>query len=651
MWSVLRGTLPPGLTLDAAGSIAGIPTTVGSSGFTVQVADAESSPQTTTVALSITITPAPLAITTTALPPAIATIPYTASLTATGGVAPYAWSVTSGSLPSGLSLEADGSISGTPTTVGTDSFTVQAADSESTPQTTTAQLSIAVTPPLAVTTERYDGFRTGQNLAETILTPSKVGAGSFGKLFSLAVDGYVYAQPLYLQGVTIPGKGVHNVLFVATEHDSVYAWDADSNSGQSSPPLWQTSFISPAHGITTVSSGDVSCDNLVPEIGITSTPVIDPTNNTIYVVAETKENGQYVQRLHALDVTTGAEKFGGPAIITATYPGNGDGSSGGILTFDPLMELNRAGLLLNNGNIYITWASNCDEDPYHGWVIAYDKATLQQSNVWVTTPNGMRGGVWMSGGGIAADVAGSIFLASGNGTFDTSGQPTDFGDSILKLATGAGGLSLADYFTPYDQGVLNDGDQDVGSGGVLLLPDQPGGHIHELVEAGKEGTIYVVDRDNMGHFNSDNNSQIVQSLTGQVGKVFSVPTYWNSNVYLGGIHDALKAFSLANGLLSSQPTSQSSATFTFPSASTSVSSDGNQNGIVWAIQADQYTNNGDDILYAFDATNLANQLYSTLQNPNRDDPGGAVKFQVPVVANGKVYVGALQQVSVYGVLP
>ncbi len=651
VWSIASGTLPPGLTLNVGGSVTGIPTTAGTVSFAVQVADAESTPQTATAELSITIASPPLTITTTLLPAAIETIAYTASLTAAGGVAPYVWSIAGGTLPPGLSLGTDGSITGVPTTLGSDSFTVEVADAESTPQTATAQLTITVTSRLAVTTEHYDNLRTGQNLVETVLTPSKVSSGNFGKLFSDAVDGYVYAQPLYLQSVAIPGKGVHNVLFVATEHDSVYAWDADSNSGQNATPLWQVSFINPAQGVTTVPSSDINCQNLVPEIGITSTPVMDTTTNTIYLVVETKENGAYFQRLHALDLTTGSEKFGGPIVITATYPGNGDGSSGGILTFDPLKELNRAGLLLNNGNIYITWASNCDEDPYHGWVIAYDETTLHQTSVWMTTPNGMRGGVWMSGGGIATDSAGNLFVATGNGTFETSGQPTDFGDSIVKLSAGNGALGLSDYFTPYDQGSLNEGDQDVGSGGVLLLPDQPGAHIHELIEAGKGKTVYVVDRDNMGHFNANNNDQIVQSLTGQVGKVFAVPTYWNNNVYLGAVSDTLKAFSLSDGLLSSQPISQSSASFTFPGASTSVSANGSQSGIIWAIQSDQYRNNGHDILYAFDATNLATELYSTLQDPTRDDPGEAVKFQIPVVANGKVYVGALQQISVYGVLP
>ncbi len=577
-------------------------------------------------------------------------MPYSATLAATGGVPPYSWSIANGALPAGLSLHSTGIISGSPTASGTFMVTLEVSDSASPTQSTEALLSITVTARLAVATELYDNLRTGRNLNEVTLTPSTVASSRFQELFSLGVDGYIYAQPLYVEEVAVPGNGIHNVLYVATEHDSVYAWDADSSTGQNSNPLWHISFINPSQGITTVSSHDVNCDNLVPEIGITSTPVIDLSNNTLYVVAETKENGSYFQRLHALDLTSGAEKFGGPVVIAATYPGSGDGSSGGILTFDPLQELNRPGLLLNNGNLYITWASNCDADPYHGWVIAYDETTLQQTGVWVTTPNGYRGGVWMSGGGIAADASGNLFLSSGNGTFDTSGSPTDFGDSIVRLSAGSQGITLTDYFTPYDQGTLEQGDKDLGSGGVLLLPDQPGSHVHELVEAGKEGTIYLVDRDNMGHYNSSNNSQIVQSLTGEIRGVFSVPTYWNNYVYIGGISDHLKAFSLSNGLLSLQPVSESGWVFTFPSASTSISANGNQDGIVWAIQADQYTNNGDDILYAFDATNLATQLYATTQDPERDNPGPAAKFQIPVVANGKVYVGTATQVSVYGLV-
>ncbi len=501
-----------------------------------------------------------------------------------------------------------------------------------------------------VITGHNNNSRQGQNTGERILTPELLGSGQFGRIVSYPVDGYVYGQPLYVPNVTIPGQGIHNVVYVVTEHDGVFAFDADGNVA--GPPLWRRSFINPPAGITTVSSNDVNCQSgVVPEIGITSTPVIDTTTNTIYIVAETKENGRFFQRLHALDITTGAEKNGSPVTISATYPGTGDGSSGGMLTFDPLMELNRAGLLHNNGNIYITWASNCDLSPFHGWVMTYDKTSLQQTGVWVTTPNGGLGGVWMSGAGIAADSSGSVFVATGNGTFETSGNPSDFGDSIVKLLVNRQGIQLTDYFTPYNEANLENGDEDVGSGGVLVLPDQTGAHPHELIESGKEGTIYVVDRDNMGHYNSDNNSQIVQNITGQIGALFGDAAYWNNNVYFAGALDSLKAFSLTNGLLSSQPTSQSPVSFGWPSPTPSVTSHGNSNGIVWLLQTDPFRNAGNAILYAFDATNVSNELYSSVNNPSRDNPGGAVKFAVPTIANGKVYVGAIDQLSVYGVVP
>jgi hypothetical protein len=649
-WSVASGSLPAGLSLSAVGVITGTPTASGASTFTAQVSDAEPTPQLTAAQVSITIRPPAVSITTSSLAAGATTVSYTGSFSAEGGIAPYTWRLTAGELPSGLSLAASGAITGIPTTTGVFPFTVQVSDGESPPQIAAASFTIAITERIVVSTEHYDNFRSGQNLNEVILTPATVASPNFQKLFSIPVDGYIYAQPLYVGGMAVPGKGTHNVLYVATEHDSVYALDADSNTGQDSAPLWQTSFLNPSRGITTVSAIDFSCNNLEPEVGITSTPVIDLSTSTIYVVAETKENGDYFQRLHALDITTGAEKFGGPIEIKATYPGTGDGNVGGTLTFDPLQELNRPGLLLSQGNIYITWASNCDLDPFHGWVIAYNKATLQQVGVWVTTADGRRGGVWMSGGGMAADASGNLFLASGNGTFETSGNPADFGDSVVRLAFHSHGISLTDYFTPYDEATLDQGDKDLGSGGVLLLPDQLGDHVHELIAAGKGKTIYVVDRDNLGHFHQNDNSQIVQSVTGQVGSVFAVPTYWNNYIYLGGVSDHLKAFALNNGLLSSEPTSESNWTFTYPSASTSISANGTQNGIVWAIQSDQYTNNGNDILFAFDAKNLAKQLYGSTVNPDRDNPGPAAKFQIPTVANGKVYVGSATQVSVYGLL-
>ena len=503
-----------------------------------------------------------------------------------------------------------------------------------------------------VTTQHNDNSRTGQNTQETVLTPALLGSGQFGKVFSYTLDGYVYGQPLYVPGVNIPGRGVFNVVYVVTAHDGVYALDADRVSAGGGTPLWQRSFIDPQHGVTTVSPTDVNCtDGVVPEIGITSTPVIDPSSNSIYLVAETKENGSFFQRLHVLDLGTGAEKQGSPVVVAATYPGTGDGSVDGVLTFDPLQELNRPGLLLNSGNVYISWASNCDNDPFHGWVIAYDKSTFQQTAAWVATPNGSRGGIWMSGAGLSSDASGNVYLLSGNGTFDTSGNPIDFGDSAVRLALGSSGLTVLDYFTPYNQGTLENNDEDLGSGGALLLPDQPGSHPHELVGAGKQGSIYVVDRDNMGHYNSQNNSQIVQEIDNQIGGIFGIPAYWNGGVYFAGVGDSLKQFSLSNGVLSSTPSSSSPVAFGFPSPTPSISSNGNNNGIVWLLQTDAYRNGSSEILYAFDATNVANVLFSSSNNPVRDNPGSAVKFAVPTIANGKVFVGAANQLSVYGVVP
>ncbi len=501
---------------------------------------------------------------------------------------------------------------------------------------------------IQVVTQHNDNARTGQNLLETVLTPANVNVQTFGKLWSSFVDGQVYAQPLYDPNVAIPGKGVHNVVYVATEHDSVYALDADSNSGEGASPLWQTSFIDPSRGITTLSVDDVNCYSAVsPEFGITSTPVIDTSTNTIYVVAATKEHGSFFNRLHALDITTGAEKFGGPVAIEATYPGTGDGSSGGTLTFNPVQQLNRSGLLLSNGKIYLAWASYCDNTPFHGWVMAYDKTTLQQNGVWVATPNGEDGGIWMSGTGIAADASGNLFLATGNGTFETSGSPVDFGDSIMKMTFSGSTFNVIDYFTPYDEQYMDGNDADLGSGGVLLLPDQHGSHIHELVQAGKEGSIYLVDRDNMGHFHSTDNSQIVQNITGQIGPLFSAPAYWNNNVYFGALGDNLKSFSLSNGLLSTAPTSRSPTTLGSPGPTPTISAHDDSNAILWAVDTSQ---NNDAVLHAYDATNLALELYNSNQNWARDSVGLPVKFAVPTVANGKVYVGAAGQVSVYGIL-
>jgi hypothetical protein len=500
---------------------------------------------------------------------------------------------------------------------------------------------------LNVTTYHNDNARTGQNLQETVLTPQNVGSTTFGKLFSYRVDGNVYAQPLYLQNVDIPQRGVHNVVYVVTEHDSVYAFDGDSNAGANIQPLWKRSFVNPARGVRAVSSKDVDCRN-PPEIGITGTPVIDTSTGTIYMVTITKENSRFVQRLHALDVRTGTEKLGGPVVITATVPGDGDGSSNGFVTFDPLRQGQRPGLLLQNGLVYIGWASYCDISPYHGWIMAYDAKSLNQVAVWNTTPNGGQGGVWQSGGGLAGDADFNIYFATGNGTFDGD---TDFGDSILKLSqTNDGTFTVADYFTPYDQASLNISDADLGSGGVLLFPDQPEGSLyqHLLVEAGKGGTLYLINRDEMGHFHVGDDSQIVQSIPRAAsGGMYGSFAWWNNNLYLAGNDDNLKAFSfdVASGKLFPSPTSQTSIVFDYPPPTPSISANGNSNAILWIIQNDYVKHRV--VLRAYDANNLSRELYNSNEESDRDLP---VHFSVPTVVNGKVYVGAASNLIVYGLL-
>ncbi|HUI42873.1 MAG TPA: pyrrolo-quinoline quinone, partial [Terriglobia bacterium] len=405
-------------------------------------------------------------------------------------------------------------------------------------------------------------------------------------------------------------------------------------------PLWKRSFIDPANGITAVPSSDEGCGDLVPEIGITGTPVIDPSSNTLYVVANTKEKGTYYQRLHAINVGNGADKFGGPVVIQA---------SGGGQSFNPFLESQRPGLLLQNGDVYIGWASHCDYGPYTGWIMAYDAKSLQQLGAIATTTNYQLGGVWQAGSGVAGDGAGNVFVATGNGTFDADQSGSDYGDSILRLTLNGGQLGVQDYFAPDDQAYLDQYDIDLGSGGVLVLPKQPGSHPNLLVASGKEGTVYLADRTNLGHYSSSSNNNL-QTLYFAVGGMFGMPAYWNSNVYFWGSYDFIKAFRLTNGSLSTSATSEGPDQAGYPGATPSISSNSKTNGIAWAIQSDAYGSNGPAVLHAYDATNLANELYSSSQNPARDSPGAAVKFAVPTIANGKVYVGTEHQVSVYGLL-
>lgn len=510
----------------------------------------------------------------------------------------------------------------------------------------------------AVLTYHNDNARTGLNPTETTLTPANVNAVSFGKVQSYLVDGYVYAQPLYIPQVAVPGKGLHNLVLVATQHDSVYAFDPDSAS---SDPLWRTNFTNPDAGINTVSSADVGADDIVPEIGITSTPVVDIDSNTVYVVGATKENGAFYHRLHALDLATGAEKFAGPQVISASFTGNASDSSGGLVNFQSRYQLQRAALLLLQGRVYVAFGSNADSGSYHGWVLAFEATTLQQVGAWLTTPNGYQGGIWMSGCGPAADNAGSLYVSTANGVFDVADEMPggDYGDSIVRLLHGPGGLAVADFFTPHDQALMARDDMDLGSAGIVVLPDQPGAFPHLLLTSGKNGHIYLLNRDALGGYNpnASHNAGVVQELSGLLKQQMGTAAYWDGNVYFGaGVSaslDSLRAFSLRNGRLSIEPTSRTQAVYMLTRSTVSVSANGNASGIVWAVETDGYYAKGrarQAVLHAYDARDLGRELYNSRQRPRRDSPGPASKFTVPTVVNGKVFVGTANQLSVYGLL-
>jgi len=504
------------------------------------------------------------------------------------------------------------------------------------------------------TTYHYDNLRSGQNPHETTLTPAVVNVSSFGKLFSQPVDGQVYGAPLVVSNVHIPGKGAHNVVYVATENDSVFAFDANSNTGIDAAPLWQVSFIDAAKGITTIPSTDVGPTIAIePQIGITSTMVINTANSTLYVVSATKENGTYYQRLHALNLTTGAEQLGGPVVITATVNGSGADSKNGTITFDPLHSNQRAALLLLNGVIYIAWSSHGLErvDPYHGWVMGYDANTLAQTAAFCVTPDGDQGGIWQSGNGPAADPQGNIYFMVGNGTFDADKGRNDFGMSMVKLAPSSG-LKVADYFTPFDAAILTQKDWDLGSGGNLMLPYQNGATEPNLaVGAGKDGNIYLVNRQNMGHFNVKNNSQIVQEIRRAFDghSLYSSPAFWQGNLYFWGVYDTLRVFQVTKGLIGTTPIATSSYSMASPGATPVVTSNGAENGIVWAVDTSKSLT-GPAVLHALDANN-ATELYNSTQAGTRDTAGYAVHFTIPTVVNGRVYLGTATELDVYGLLP
>lgn len=522
-----------------------------------------------------------------------------------------------------------------------------------------------------VLTYHNDNTRQGVNANETILTPANVNTNTFGKLFSYSVDGFIYAQPLIMTNVPILGKGTHNVAIVATEHNSVYAFDADSNQGANAVPLWQVSFINPAAGVTTVPNADVGTTDITPEVGITATPVIDPVTGTLYVEVKTKEVigsvTSYVHRLHALDITTGAERSSGiisnsPVAINATnYPGTGQGGSdtdgNGHVLFNGLKEHSRPALTLLNGKVYIAYASHGDNTPYHGWLFAYDAHSLAQTSVYNSTPYGGLGGFWQGGGGATVDADGYLYLETGNGTFDAVGKTfnqasNNFAMAVLKFAV-TNGIQLVDYFAPSNAVSLSNGDQDLGASAPIILPDSAGSaaHPHLIVGGGKTAPIYVMDRSNLGQFTSTAGpDNIVQKFNGGPGgDRDTTPTFFNNTLYIMGQNGKLSAFAIAGGLFNTTPVQSPDTYGNKGGATVSISADGASNGIAWAIaNAGGQSPSTPCVLRAYNATNFAQELYTSDQLSARDAAGNAVKFTLPTIANGKVYVGGQYSLTVFG---
>jgi hypothetical protein len=503
-----------------------------------------------------------------------------------------------------------------------------------------------------VLTWHNDNARTGQNLAEKILTVQNVNPRTFGKLFILHVDGKVDAEPLYAAARQVPGKGLRNVLYVATEHDSVYAFDADTGA-----QFWRVSLLKPGE----MPSDNHSCDQVTPEIGITSTPVIDlhrGPQGTLYVVTMIQHKpDHYLQRLHALDLQTGAEELGGPVDIHATFPS----ASAGTRTFDPQQYEERAALLLLNGVVYTSWASHCDYDPYNGWIIGYNAETLKQSAALNITPNGKQGAIWQSGAGPAADSDGYLYVLAANGTFDTRLNPRgfpakgDFGNAFLKISTQRGRLAVADYFVMSNVVAENAADGDLGSGGPVVIPDMTdaaGRARHLAAGAGKDRNIYLVDRGAMGHFDLHGDQNIYQEIPNALqgtlwDGLHGAPAYFDRRLYYGALGQPIREFRFVHARLLPRPSSQTALSFIYPGATPSISADGTRNGIVWAIE-----NRDPLVLHAYNANDLADELYNSHQAPSWRDYGGpGNKFVTPMIANGKVYVGTTEGVAVFGLLP
>ncbi|MGB2589455.1 MAG: fibronectin type III domain-containing protein [Candidatus Acidiferrum sp.] len=614
--------------------------------------------------VSVSITPRRGGVTTSQ------TLSFTATVTNDVGAAGVTWSTTGGTL-AGQTMTA---ASFSSTAAG--AFTITATSKAD--NTKSAAATIGVTDLSGMLTYHNDLSRDGANTREFALTTANVATASFGKLFSCAVDGAVYAQPLWMPNLSI-GGGTHNVIFVATQHDSVYAIDADTGSGTTCTQYWKMSLL---NGGTPVNPGDTGeTGDITEEIGIVGTPVIDPTSSTLYVVSKTLEGSTYHQRLHALSLASGAEKFNGPVDITPAITVSGSGDTGdssvgctgaaGSVPFCPLRENQRPGLALAGGSVYVSWASHGDVQPYHGWIMSFSASNLQTAPVvFNDSPNGRQSGIWMAGGAPAFDASNNLYVITGNGDYDNT--VSDYGDTMLKLNSA---LAVQDWFTPNVEAALDSSDLDLGSGGAVVLVDLPSSTVpHVLIGGGKgtnfDGQVYVVNRDNMGQFNANSDS-VVQEFSLGSG-IFSTPGFWQNTVYIAGVGLNLEAFpiSTSNSTLAAQPSSQSAASFGFPGATPSISASNTTNGIVWVIDSSNYGASdsnptsvaGPAVLHAYDATNLGSELWNSGMGTGNTS-GNAVKFTVPTVANGKVYIGTRGndttqgsgsvkgELDVYGLMP
>jgi uncharacterized repeat protein (TIGR03806 family) len=520
---------------------------------------------------------------------------------------------------------------------------------------------------LNVVTYHNDNTRQGANTNEVLLTHANVNVSTFGRLMSYPTDGLIIAQPLYMSGLLIPGQGTHDVVFVATENNTIYAFDADSNAGTNGGVLWETNL-----GASVSSYNDQFGNrgtgsyypDITPVVGITGTPVIDPVSGTLYVnVHSATTSGStttYYHSLHALNITNGTEQAYSPVVVTNSLPGTGVDGANGIMPFDPRTENQRPGLTLAGGRVYVAYGSYADTDPYHGWVLGFNATNLAQSAAYAfnTTPNATvaafgvnagEGALWMGGDGLCADASNNLFFATANGSFSANTNGGDYGDSFMRLST-TNGLGVADYFTPYNAAQLAANDTDLGSGGTILLPDSVGSaaHPHLMIGCGKDGILRLVDRDNMGHFNAANDSQIVQEVPGAISGAWSTPAYFNNHIYYQGAGDVMRAFLITNGVIVPTPTSVSGTSFSALGGTPVISANGTNEGIVWTIQSDAAGSSGPAVLRAYNANNLAQEFYNSSQNAARDNPGAAIIMTTPAEANGKVFVGAQYALSIFG---